>query len=837
MTVLQTRLLWIVVNTVAVVTALAATVSAAPLVLVKAGRAQATIVIDGARYPRTEDLTNQWQTLERTIQHIAGTVVDYVRKSTGAAMPVVDSNVEALPEGGVLLHIGRSEYVDGLMGEELAGIDRSGYIIRATDGHNLVIAGQTPEGTEFGTYEFLEQFMGIRWLMPTELGEYVPRQADLGVPEDTDIVDEPAFMQVPGIAFMPTHREWARRMRFWTRLNFHHSLVKLFAPQVYKETHPEFYPLKRPDDAKRYVPADDKDYRWQPCFTAPGIVAEAARRIIESFDRKPRYMSYSLGVNDSNDYCQCETCRKEYIEGEKFLGYASYSDCYFTFCNAVVEKVLAVHPEAWFGLIAYSHVGAPPVHVEVHPRIVPFMTYDTMQLIDPVRRERHEKLLQAWARKCTFIGRYDYTYGDHHVPPRIYIHHWADYVRWARDHNVRAWYAETYPFFGEAPKYYAMAKIWWDPDRDVDEILGEWYTLSFGKAAEPMKSYFGHWEDYWTRRVRDTGLFLALKNSQYCMGNRGFLEALTGADIKTGDAYMAQALALADTPETRARVEAMALSWQYYRTVIGDFFARGKGASRLSADQALAVLNMDRETLDNGVQVMRRKMEEHPLLVFSWTRSYPYDSSLRQPILDAGQAMLTTPDDRLRARFVEIAQSDRVELATQAATLLAISGSTATNLVPNPGFEAEKALDGWWAGTHFGTGSVRITQHHPYEGENAVVVRGTRDGYGGVFRTDVPVESGSSYLFVLRARWEGERATGTVCQMLTQFFDAKGGLLPQSTTSYRFWPSDTWGAYLLQTPIAPAAAVTLNARVDAMAQPKTGHDTYFDDLQVYAVAK
>ena len=834
---MQTRLTSISIAAAVALVVPITTDGAAPLLLVRDGQAQATIVIDGARYPRTGDLTNRWQTLERTIRNIASEVVEHIRKSTGATVPVVDRNADALPEAGVLIHIGRSAYVDGIMGDELDGIDQTGYIVRATGGRNLVVAGPTPEGTEFGTYEFLERFVGVRWLMPTEVGEYVPRHAKLGVPADTDIVDEPAFMQVPGIAFMPTHKAWARKMRFWTRLSFHHSLVKLFAPQLYKETHPEFYPLKRADDTKRYVPANNKDYRWQPCFTAPGIADEAARRIIEVFDRGPRTKSYSFGVNDSNDYCQCETCRKEYLEGEKYLAYASYSDCYFKFCNAVVEKVLAVHPDAWFGLIAYSHVGAPPVNVEVHPRIVPFMTYDTMQLIDPFRRERHEKLLLAWARKCTFIGRYDYTYGDHHVPPRIYIHHWADYVRWARDHNVRAWYAETYPFFGEAPKYYAMAKIWWNPDRDVDAILEEWYRLSFGEAAASMKSYFAHWEDYWTRRVRKTGLFLALKNSQYCMGNRGFLEALTEKDIEAGDGFIAQALALADTPETKARVEVMALSWKYYRTVMEDYFARGKGGSQLSADQALAVLNMDRQTLDNGVQTMRKKMEAHPILVFSWTRGYPYDSSLRQPILDAGQSVLSNRDTRLRERLAEIVQAGSAELGATASTFLAICAGAATNLVPNPGFEAEKPLDGWWAGTHFGTGTVKITNHQPCEGENAIVVRSTWDGYGGVFRTDVPIEPGKSYIFVLRARWEGKRATGTVCQMLTQFFDAKRRLLPRSTTSYKFWPDGEWRAYVLQTPVAPAGAVSLNARVDAMAQPKTGHETYFDDLRVYAVAK
>ena len=819
---------------IAVATA-AGSASAAPLVLVKDGKPQASIIIDGARYPLAEDRTNQWATVERTIHNIAAEVVKYVLRSTGAELPVIDISSDALPAEGVLLHIGRSDYVDGVMGEEIDDIDGVGYIIRAVDERNLVIVGKNSDGTEYGTYEFLERFVGVRWLMPTEVGEYIPEQADLSVTSVTDILDEPAFMQVPGLAHRPTHQAWARKMRMYSVLSFHHSLDKLFAPELFKYDHPEFYPLKHPDDGKRYVPANDQDYRWQPCFTAPGIVDAAAARIIESMNHQTGPKTYSFGVNDSNDYCQCENCRKEYIEGEKFLGMTSYTDCYMKWCNAVAEKVLLVHPDAWFGLIAYSHVGAPPVNVQVHPRIIPFMTYDTMQLIDPERRERHETLLQAWQSKCTYLGRYDYTYGDHHVPPRIYIHMWADYVRWAREHNVRAWYAETYPFFGEAPKYYAMAKIWWDPDRDVDEILDEWYTLSFGEAAPPMIAYFNHWEDYWTRRVRATGHFSALENSQYCIGNRGFLEALTREDIEIGDGYIKQALELADTPQTKARVEVMALAWYYYRTVIDDYLARGKSGSKLTVDQALAVVDMDAKTLESGVQKMHDLVDEHPILTFSWRSSYPYSSSLRQPILDAGQTLLSTGDERLAARLEQLTASQDATLAAQAAAFLAIHEGRAENLVPNPGFEADDPLDGWWSGTHFGTGNVSLTQHDPHQGENAVMVRATWDGYGGVFRKDVPAEPGKSYLFVLWSRWEGEPAVGTVCQMLSQFIDERGQAIDGSTLGYKFWPDNEWTAYVIQTPVAPAGTVSMNARVDAMAQPKEGHETYFDDLQVYVV--
>lgn len=109
------------------------------------------------------------------------------------------------------------------------------------------------------------------------------------------------------------------------------------------------------------------------------------------------------------------------------------------------------------------------------------------------------------------------------------------------------------------------------------------------------------------------------------------------------------------------------------------------------------------------------------------------------------------------------------------------------------------------------------------------------DGHGGVFRTDVPVKPGKRYLFVLRARWEGEPGAGTTCQMLTQFRDAAGRILPDSLTGYSFRCSVEWRAFTVETRTAPEGVVALVARVDAMGQPRTDHQTYFDALEVYEI--
>jgi hypothetical protein len=263
------------------------------------------------------------------------------------------------------------------------------------------------------------------------------------------------------------------------------------------------------------------------------------------------------------------------------------------------------------------------------------------------------------------------------------------------------------------------------------------------------------------------------------------------------------------------------------------YIARGQSDGRLSVDAALALLEGQNVPLTQPLRALYDSLRQDPLLVFTWDTSYPYGTAERAPFLDAAETYLDTRDERLAQRLRALSQDPNAELAALATAVLAIADGRAQNLVPNSGFEAPDPLDGWWSGMHLGTGTCRVTDERPYEGAHAVEVTGTFDGYGGVFRTDVPVQPGKRYLFVLRARWEGEPGAGTTCQMLTQFRDAAGGILPDSLRSHSFRCTADWRAFTVETRAAPEGTVALVARVDALGQPKTGHRACFDALEVY----
>ena len=119
--------------------------------LVSDGQARALIVV-----PANAD--------ERT-RAAAQMLSDYVKKSSGAALAIIADKAPVSVPAFPKLHIGPDEFVQSLkLG--LERLDGDGFVIRGVDAKNIVIAGPTPWGTQFGVHEFLERYLGVRWLMP-----------------------------------------------------------------------------------------------------------------------------------------------------------------------------------------------------------------------------------------------------------------------------------------------------------------------------------------------------------------------------------------------------------------------------------------------------------------------------------------------------------------------------------------------------------------------------------------------------------------------------------------------------------------------------------------------
>ena len=663
----------------------------------------------------------------------AGLLVSYVERSTGAELPVVESPSPERSPQQVTVHVGQDDYVKSLK-LAIEELDDDGYVIVGPDEGHLVIAGPTPYGTEFGVCEFLERYVGVRWLMPGPNGDDVPRHDSIRAGRE-EIRGQPAFFSrlfsgLQGSA----QTTWARRNRMHGRVQFHHNLHRLIPPETYVKTHPHFYPIR---NGKRYFPADDNTHGWQPCFSAEGLVEEAIENICRYFDEHPDAPSYSLGVIDSSGHCECEDCRAKDTGEDNFIGRRDVSDRYYEWCNKVAEGVLKKHPDKLFGCLAYSEVAQPPSRVKVHPRIIPYMTYDRMKWVDPELRASGEEMTRRWQAASPMVGWYDYIYGSHYCVPRVWFHHMGDYYRFGHEHGVRAMYAEAYPHWGEGPKLYISLKLQWDPSQDVDQLLDDWYTRAVGEAgAADLAAYYALWEDFWTRRILDSAWYT--QGGQYlAFHTPTYLADVTEKDITQSRSLLESVVEKAKTPQQKARAKILMLAFEYYEAS-----ALAYAGNRLAEEtivkseaQALDVLEKGEVCLRMAKRRQRLLMEEmpkHPALMHNLTFA-------RRPKLKGdqwGAGLLWLAFDHIdrsqavRNRVTELAASNLPEVAIPAQTMLTLANNTAESIVENPSFEApEGKWPGQWSPwVKWGIGTMKADPKAAHSGEQGVLFTGVKRG-------------------------------------------------------------------------------------------------------------
>jgi len=501
----------------------------------------------------------------RQITDTANILTKYISSSLGITATIRQSE----RSDAINIRIGDIVLLSNNM-NELVPFESDAFVIDIVSSNNIIIAGRSDWGTEFGAYEFLQRYLGIMWLMPGTSGEYVPKHKEVIVPIQRVVmspdIKSRALSGVPNT----TQGTWARRNRNHGQVAFHHNLGNLFPPEKYVQSHPEFFPIVK---GKRYLPKPNDKTMWQPCFSEPGLVDEAVKNIIDYFKSNPLSNSYSLGINDSQFFCECSKCSS--INNEKnSLGYQNVSRSYFAWANAVVEKVLKVYPDKLFGCLAYHQLYEPASGVHVNPAIIPFLTSDRMKWLDPREKNDAIRITQSWKKHATRIGWYDYIYGSPYMMPRIYTNTMKDYISYASNNNIYAYYAEAYPNWGEGPKLYIFMKLLWDSKLDQNKLLEEWCVAAVGtKASKDLISYYRIWESIWTKSA-NIGWFNSNKREMLNFDRPEYLYIVNERDIEQLRGLITSVNANAVTPEQKERAKVLYRAFEYYEASILSYFNR-----------------------------------------------------------------------------------------------------------------------------------------------------------------------------------------------------------------------------------------------------------------------
>jgi uncharacterized protein DUF4838/glycosyl hydrolase family 67 len=460
------------------------------MTLVDGGSARAVIV--GPQNPSAVE--------RRAIREL----VDYVGKITGVELPIVhEAKADSLP---ILIGAPAREALTGVRWDELGD---DGFALKS-DAEGIRIAGAKDLGTLYGVYHLLEKHLGVRWFMPGELGEVVPRSETLKVGsfEETEV---PSFR----IRWIE-NGDWALRQKMNVSVKVDgrpvgvnwkwsfHTHFRLMPPEECFDEHPEWF-AKIGKRRRRPVPGKQGQ---QLCTSNPELVEEMARRVIKMFDDDPTLDILALAPQDGGGFCQCKACvALDEKRPADQAWHARYSNRLATFNNEVAERVGKVHPDKIIKVGAYAMYLRVPLADGYRPQpnlgIQVCHTYSCNS--HPIASETcpgntkyFRRELEHWARISNHLFIYEYyNKGVWGGLPYYLVHLIREDMPYYHGLGAEAFFTQPagkrWPACGL--NHYIAAKLAWDVELDVDRLMDDFCEKFYGEAAEPMRTYWQTLED------------------------------------------------------------------------------------------------------------------------------------------------------------------------------------------------------------------------------------------------------------------------------------------------------------------------------------------------------
>lgn len=385
-----------------------------------------------------------------------------------------------------------------------------------------------PDGAETGPKEMLEAWgfdergsfnavtdflrgLGARWFMPGELGEILPEQKTIPLP-DIDKTVEPDF-GIRGFNFRFSNAGtdttlWAMRLgiRNDPKINLAHGMATMTASEKVFEAHPEWFALY--GGKRNFKPGSSTS---QLCYSDEGLFEETVRYVRDVLDT---YDFKTVSVMPPDGYtaiCQCDKCDGEDSPDRHERGLLSNHVWEFT--NRVAREIAKTHPDAYVLNGGYGYYTLPPDNVE---KVEPNVMVCIVGARRPVNKAGSkgtglvapEALRKAWLEKTDnpilIFENYPFTARSWYLP---------SFAPKALTESVNAtkgisigediWLSAGRDFATKDIGYnhfgvYLTARMYWGgKEQDGDAIFREYCRLFYGPAENEIREFFTYCEENW----------------------------------------------------------------------------------------------------------------------------------------------------------------------------------------------------------------------------------------------------------------------------------------------------------------------------------------------------
>lgn len=356
-------------------------------------------------------------------------------------------------------------------------------------------------GSLNGVYAFLRE-LGVRWYMPGPLGEILPQTKEIALPE-IDRTIRPAYEVRSTSRPLLSSNEiedslWYLRIGANKQYGIlHHGQRHLTEHPKQRATHPDYY--SQMANGER----DTASKTANACLSSAGFFRETLAFCRLNFDHYDAPV-VSVMPHDGFNHCRCEPCQKQLTLDRGPMGQSS--DYVWNFVVRVAKELAKTHPDRKIFCGAYSTYRLPPRSIDKLPSNV-WVQITNGRPIRELDDEFHATvtaLRGEWLRKTdnplsvtlnytpfTSRGAFRPQYWPHVVAKGMQASH----------HDV--WREDVWLSSGKGGLHHpgmshlnpwVISRFWWNPDADIEALLGEYYPFFYGPAAKPMQAFIEHCE-------------------------------------------------------------------------------------------------------------------------------------------------------------------------------------------------------------------------------------------------------------------------------------------------------------------------------------------------------
>ncbi len=490
-----------------------------------------------------------------------------------------------------------------------------------------IVGAQREYGTVNAIYTFLQEYLGIRWLWPGELGEDVPRRKTIALkpfvyryhPQIRARGGVFTFSRLSNKGYGRCHG-WSRRQRLQLgslRLDGGHAFSDWW--ERFGETRPALFALQ-PDGTRSGFP---RPRNAKLCQSNPAVWKQWLADVEAQLEKDPIRTTFNASPNDSwaSGHCVCKNCaawdhpdgeRRRFHWRNRHGEHVALSDRHVTFANRLGALLEERYPDRdyYVTMISYGHSRPPPVAARPAENVIIVSVanfYGRTHLADrgSPRGTTHREQFRAWGAIAPHVAWRPNTgspAGWQQGLPDLSVGHTIKNFRFVAEHGCIGIYIDSVweHWATQGPQYYVTAQLAWDPGRAAQEILADYYCRGFGPAAADVRAYFETFERARMAYVEKHG---------YKSGVLNFPLLYTGELLDRAAGHLRRAAAAAERgPAIHRRRVAFVRAGLAYTAAAVETIRLMKGYWR-EPDPGTAA------RVTEHWKTMRRICEEHPFAV------------------------------------------------------------------------------------------------------------------------------------------------------------------------------------------------------------------------------